>query len=301
MKGGLHMEIGLALSGGAVRGMAHIGVLKALEEAQIPFSMISGTSAGSLVGGVYAAGLSTSQIEAEALKLNDKLLDFNSSGLAKAVVGSIFGRKAAFSGIFKGKEVWKLADRMTNGINVQDAPKKVALCAVDLVRGETLFFTNANIPSVRDDYTVINDAIMADAITASCSIPVVFMPRPFGDRSLVDGGVTEYVPVKVLRDMGAGYVIAVDLGREAKQTQPADGVLEIAARSFDIMSRRLAGESLEHADVVIAPFVADIGLFDFSRTAELIERGYKAAKRMIPTIKMHVFQANSRRGATEFA
>jgi NTE family protein len=114
----------------------------------------------------------------------------------------------------------------------------------------------------------------------------------------VDGGVTEYVPVKVLRDMGAGYVIAVDLGREAKQKQDAKGVLEIAARSFDIMSRRLAGDSLNLADAVIAPFVADVGLFDFSRTQELIERGYNAAKRMIPTIKMHVFRANLQRVAT---
>jgi NTE family protein len=292
------MEIGLALSGGAVRGMAHIGVLKALEEAQIPVSIVSGTSAGSLVGGCYAAGRSVAELEAAALKLNDKLLDFNSSGAAKAVVGSIFGKRAAFSGLFKGNEVWKLAARLTDGRVMVDALFKVALCAVDLHTGETLFYTNTDIPSVRDDYTVERDALMADAITASCSIPAVFVPRRVGGRSLVDGGVTEYAPVKVLRDMGAGYVIAVDLGREAKEKQDADGVLEIAARSFDIMSRRLAGESLEHADVVIAPYVADVGLFDFSRTAELIERGYKAAKRMIPTIKMHVFRADSRRAAT---
>lgn len=292
------MEIGLALSGGAVRGMAHIGVLKALEEAQILFPIISGTSAGSLVGGFYAAGRSVAELEAVALTLNDKLLDFNSSGAAKAVVGAVFGKKTAFSGLFRGNEIWKLADRMTGGIDVKDAPRKVALCAVDLASGETLFFTNAGISPVRGEYTVIRSAPMADAIAASCSIPVVFEPRPFEGRKLVDGGVTQYAPVKVLRDMGAGYVIAVDLGREAKETQKAEGVLEIAARSFDIMSRRLAGESLDHADVVIAPYVADVGSFDFSRAAELIDRGYKAAKRLMPTIKMHVFRADSQRYAT---
>jgi NTE family protein len=292
------MEIGLALSGGAVRGMAHIGVLKALQEAQIPFTIISGTSAGSLVGGCWAAGRSVAELEAVALELNDRLLDFNSVGAAKAVVGAIFGRKAAFSGFFKGNGVWKLADRVTGGIDVKDAPRKVALCAVDLISGETLFFTNADIPSVRGDYTVIRGGKMADGIAASCSIPAVFAPRPFEGRSLVDGGVTEYAPVKVLRDMGAGYVIAVDLGREARQPQKAEGALEIAARSFDIMSRRLAGESLDHADVVIAPIVSDVGLFDFSRSAELIERGYRAAKRMIPTVKMHAFRDISQRVAT---
>lgn len=293
------MEIGLALSGGAVRGMAHIGVLKALEEARIPLSIVSGTSAGSLVGGSWAAGRSLAELEATAFTLNDRLLDFNASGAAKAVIRSIFGKRTAFGGMFKGNEVWKLADRMTEGKTVAEAPRKVALCAVDLVSGETLFYTNANIPSVRGDYTVIRDAKMADAITASCTIPAVFVPRKAGGRTLVDGGVTEYVPVKVLRDMGAGYVIAVDLGREAKEKQQeASGALEIAARSFDIMSRRLAGESLEHADAVIAPYVADVGLFDFSHTADLIERGYKAAKRMLPTIKMHVFRADSPRVTT---
>lgn len=292
------MTIGLALSGGAVRGTAHIGVMKALDEAQIPYSILSGTSAGSLVGGVYASGMPLSQIEAEALKLDEKLLDFNSSGAAKAVVGAIFGRKAAFSGMFKGNEVFKLADRLTDGMNIKDAPIKVALCTVDLYSGNTIFYTNANIPSVRGEYIVHNDVRMADAITASCTIPAVFVPRAVGPYSLVDGGVTEYVPVKVLRDMGAGYVIAVDLGRDSGERQNADNILEISARSFDIMSRRLAGNSLANADLVIAPYVADIGLFDFKRIPELIDRGYKAAKRMIPTLKMHAFRAGLQRKAT---
>jgi NTE family protein len=292
------MEIGLALSGGAVRGCAHIGVMKALEEAGINCTVISGTSAGSLVGGVYASGMPLDQIEAEARQLNEKLLDFNSIGAAKAVVGSIFGRKVGFSGMFKGNEVWKLAARLTHGINISEAPIKVALCAVDLVSGDTVFFMNAALSPARRDYTVVRDAPMADAITASCTIPAVFVPRKVGDKNLVDGGVTEYVPVKVLRDMGAGFVIAVDLGREAGEKQKADNILEISARSFDIMSRRLAGTTLDYADVVISPYTADIGLFDFKRIPELIDRGYKAAKRMIPTIKMHAFRENLQRKAT---
>jgi NTE family protein len=292
------MTIGLALSGGALRGAAHVGVLKALEEAQIPISMVSGTSAGSLVGGMLAAGRSVADLEAEALNLDDRLLDFNSIGAAKAVVGSIFGRPVGFSGMFKGNEVYKLAKRMTYGMNIANAPMPVALCAVDLNSGNTIFFTNAPIHTMKDDYVVINDADMALAITASCTIPAVFVPRPFGEMSLVDGGVTEYVPVKVLRDMGADYVIAVDLGRDTKEAQKADTILEISSRSFDIMSRRLAESTLGYADAVITPYVADIGLFDFKRADECIARGYKAAKRIIPTIKMHVFRDYSQRVAT---
>lgn len=292
------MNIGLALSGGAVRGTAHIGVMKALDEAQIPYSILSGTSAGALVGGVYASGRSLAEIEAEALKLNDKLLDFNSIGAAKAVIGSLFGKKVGFSGMFKGNEVYRLADRLTGGIDIKEAPIKVALCVVDLNSGATIFYTNADIPSVRGEYTVRSDIRMAEAITASCTIPAVFVPRQVGNCSLVDGGVTEYVPVKVLRDMGAGYVIAVDLGRDTGERQKADNILEISARSFDIMSRRLTGTTLDHADLVISPYVADIGMFEFKRIPELIERGYKAAKRMVPTIKMQAFRASLQRKAT---
>lgn len=292
------MTIGLALSGGAVRGAAHVGVMKALSEAQIPFSIVSGTSAGSLVGGGFAAGRSIAELEEFALGLDDKLLDFNSIGAAKAVVGSIFGRKAAFSGMFKGNEVYKLAHRLTYGMHIREAPIKVALCAVDINSGATIFFTNTAIPPVQGDYIVNNDILMAEAITASCTIPAVFVPRPFGDMSLVDGGVTEYAPVKVLRDMGADYVIAVDLGRDSGERQKADDILEISSRSFDIMSRRLAGNTLQFADVVIAPYVADIGLFEFKRIPELIQRGYKAAKRMIPTINMQRIRPSSQRKAT---
>ncbi len=292
------MTIGLALSGGAVRGAAHVGVLKALVEAQIPITFVSGTSAGSLVGGGYAAGRSLSELEQFAGNLDDRLLDFNSSGAAKALVGSFFGRKASFSGMFKGNQVQKLAYQLTFGMNIREAPILVALCAVDLVSGSTVFFTNAEIRSVRGDYVVCNDALMADAIAASCTIPAVFVPRRFGEMNLVDGGVTEYAPVKVLRDMGADYVIAVDLGRDAGDKQQAGDLLEVASRSFDIMSRRLAGTTLQHADAVIAPYVADVGLFDFTRSGELIERGYKAAKRMIPTIKMQMNRPYLQRKAT---
>lgn len=292
------MDIGLALSGGAVRGTAHIGVMKALNEAQIPWSIVSGTSAGSLVGGAYSSGCSLAELEAEALKLNDKLLDFNSAGAAKAVVGSIFGRRTYFSGMFKGNEVFKLAYRLTRGMGVKEAPVKVALCAVDLVNGATVFFTNADIPSIPGEYMVNHDVLIADAITASCSIPAVFVPRAVGQMSLVDGGVTEYVPVKVLRDMGADYVIAVDLGRDSGEPQPTKDILEISMRSFDIMSRRLAATTLQYADFVITPYVADIGLFDFKRIPELIDRGYKAAKRSIPTLKMQMVRGSSRRKST---
>lgn len=292
------MLIGLALSGGALRGAAHIGVLKALGEAGIPVHIVSGTSAGSLVGGFLAAGRSVEDMEAEALTLDDRLLDFNSTGAAKAIVGSVFGRRTAFGGVFKGNEVYKLARRMTHGINIKDAPVPVALCAVDLNSGETVYFTNVGIPSLPGEYLIVNDADMALAITASCTIPAVFAPRPFGAMSLVDGGVTDYVPVKILRDMGADFVIAVDLGREAGKGELPDNLLEVSSRSLDLMGRRLAENSLQYADAVIAPIVSDIGLFDFRRAGECIARGYKAAKRLVPTIKMQMLRGDSQRNPT---
>lgn len=277
--------VGLALSGGALRGVAHIGVLKALEEAHIRVDCVSGTSAGSLVGGVYACGVPVHILEGEALALNDRLLDFNGKGAAKAVLSIFGGRKAGFQGLIKGDGVWKLANRLTGGRSVANAEMGMALCAVDLLSGRTIFFSNVKLRPKNKDYIVDNEVPMADAITASCAIPAVFVPRTVGQWLLVDGGVTEYVPVKVLRDMGCNFVIAVDLGKEELPTPPQNDFLEIASRSLDIMGRRLATFSGNQANAVIAPFVSDIGLFDFKRSKECMERGYDAARRMLPSIK----------------
>ncbi len=287
--------VGLALSGGAIRGVAHIGVIKALEEARIPIHCISGTSAGSLVGGIYACGVPVHILEAEALALNDKLLDFNASGAAKAVLSLFGGRRVGFKGLIKGDGVQKLAWRLTGGKNIRDAQLGLALCAVDLLSGQTIFFTNARLKPRRGDYIVDNDVSIADAVAASSTIPAVFVPRPCKDWLLVDGGVTEYVPVKVLRDMGAKFVIAVDLGKEAGVPKAPDDFLEISSRSLDIMGRRLADFSGQKADAIIAPFVSDVDLFDFKRTPELLERGYEAAKKMIPSIRSAMGCISSRR------
>ena len=287
--------VGLALSGGAIRGVAHIGVIKALEEARIPIHCISGTSAGSLVGGIYACGVPVHILEAEALALNDKLLDFNASGAARAVLSLFGGRQVGFKGLIKGNGVQKLAWRLTGGKNIRDAQLGLALCAVDLLSGQTIFFTNANLKPHRGDYIVDNDVPIADAIAASSTIPAVFVPRPCKDWLLVDGGVTEYVPVKVLRDMGANFVIAVDLGKEAGVPKAPGDFLEISSRSLDIMGRRLADFSGQKADAIIAPFVSDVDLFDFKRTPELLERGYEAAKKMIPSIRSAMGCTYSRR------
>lgn len=279
------LMVGLALSGGALRGVAHIGVLKALEEAHIPVDCVSGTSAGSLVGGVYACGVPLHILESEALALTDRLLDFNATGAAKAVLSIFGGRSVGFQGLIKGDGVWRLANRLTGAKAVCDAQMRMALCAVDLLSGKTIFFTNVNLRPRANDYIIEQNVPIADAITASCSIPAVFAPRTVKDWLLVDGGVTEYVPVKVLRDMGCNFVIAVDLGREELPTPPQNDFLEISSRSLDIMGRRLASFSDNKADAVVAPMVSDIGLFDFKRSAECMQRGYDAARKCIPSIR----------------
>ena len=290
--------VGLALSGGALRGTAHIGALKALEEAHIPVKYLSGSSAGSFVAGVYACGVPVHILEAEALRLNDSLLDFNANGAAKAVLSCFGGRKAGFKGLVKGDAVQKLALRLTGGKKICEATLGLAISAVDLYSGKTIFFSNADIKPKGKDYLVLSDCMVADAIAASSSIPAVFVPRQFQGYCLVDGGVTEYVPTKVLRDMGAKYVIAVDLGRETETRQTADDVLEISARSFGIMNRRLADFSDKYADIVIAPFVADIGMFEFKRINECIQRGYQATKMLIPAIKSAIMYGSPRHSAT---
>jgi len=247
------------LSGGAARGMAHIGVLRVLEENGIPIDCIAGTSAGALVGGTYSAGLSI--IELEALAYTMRWRD----------VGQM-----AFSRLgFQSSERMETFIRSHLPVKrFEELKIPFAAVATDLIKGEAVV--------MRDEGDV------AFAIRASCNIPVVYVPAIDKEgRQLVDGGLVSIIPARYARAMGADIVIAVDVNFEGAKfiKSTPTTALGVMLHSFMIIQRNMSSFHLKEADLVICPKVGHLRWDEVSRAKEFIKLGEEATCEMIDEIK----------------
>lgn len=248
------VRIGIALGGGAAKGFAHIGVIKMLEANGLEPVVVSGTSAGSVVGALYASGMDAFQMQRHAVALDeDEIRDV-----------SLFS-----GGLIEGRLLQDYVNRLVDRRPIDALDKPFAAVATRLEDGKRSVF-------VRGD--------TGQAVRASSSIPGVFEPVAIGKWHYVDGGVVSPVPVDAARQLGADFVIAVDISSKASGSMP-DGMLGIVNQSITIMGRRLGAQELARADVVIRPGVDDIGAADFEQRNHAIMRGEQAALAALPTIR----------------
>ena len=247
-------KIGLALGAGAARGLAHLGVLLALKKHNIPIDFIAGSSMGALIGCLYACGL-----EAEYL------IKFAEQLQAKAWVDLCMPR----TGLISGKKVEALLKILTKDQQFEDIDLPFAAVATDIERGERV---------------VLRSGKLATAVRASISIPVVFKPLLLDGQLLVDGGVVDQVPVSTVREMGADFVIAVDVNNYVSY-QPVKNIFDIMFQTLGIMERKILQSSLLGADILIQPQVGHIGLTHFHRVEELADLGEQAAERAVAKLK----------------
>ena len=250
-------RVGLALGGGAARGLAHIGVLEVLEEEKIPIDYIAGTSAGAIAGGLYAAGITPAQMRTAAQGLN--WLEIASFGIPKM-------------GLFNFDKAAQWIEDLLMGLpgSFEELSIPFAAVAADIVRGELI---------------AINTGKLSAALRASASVPGIFNPTRLGDRLLVDGGTLNNLPVSVARRLGADYVIAVDLLPPGSVGGKEPGnVMELTVTALYMLMRSTHNEGPE-ADRVIVPNIGHISLFDLGRREDLIEAGRAAAQLVIPKIK----------------
>lgn len=284
------MRLGLALSGGGIRGAVHIGVIKALEENGIVPSFISGTSSGSIVASLYSANIGIDEIE-EFFKSNAKkmIIDFDLSELFMYVKSLMFNLHKKVDGFIKGERIKKvLTDTfMQKGCtHIKQARIPVAIPAVEISTAKTVMFVSKKTNLFDKDYIIYDDDIdFATAVRASISMPVLFKPCTVKGRMLVDGGIKDNVPVNILKQMGADKVLAVNLGYAGKVVADIDDMLEIAVQALDIMSYQISRNLLEQADCVLSPEVYDVKLIEVDRIPECIKRGYDAAVKKMPEIK----------------
>ena len=249
--------IGLALGGGAAKGFAHIGVIKALEENGIHPIIVTGTSAGSLVGSLYAYGYSTAQLEKIAYQLDEvNLADFTLSQ----------------KGLIKGQKLQDFVNKSVHNTQLQHLKLKFAAIATDLDSGQSIGFGYGNTGA---------------AVRASCSIPNIFIPVTINHHRYVDGGLSVPVPVSYAKNMGANLVIAVDITAKPENTK-ADGFLSNFNQTLNIMGVRLLNEQLKLADFVVTPDITKLSSFTFDNKQQAIALGYAATLPLIPKIKAKI-------------
>ncbi|WP_027717321.1 patatin-like phospholipase family protein [Desulfovirgula thermocuniculi] len=290
-------KLGLALGGGFWRGIAHIGVLKAFEEAGIVPDLVAGTSAGSIVAALYCSGWRPEELEELALNLQPRdLYDsvpmvLNLSLMAiKVVVDALhlpFPLPAPL-GLMSGYKLERWVESHLEEKTFLELKKMLAITAVDICTGHRIVFVGEGIcPAGRaEDVFFLCGVPVAEAVRASCSVPGLFEPKRIGGRLLVDGGLRENVPVEVLRLLGAEVVVGVDVGDEGRHYRPVENIVQLLSQSLDIIGEEVTRHKLErYADVVIRPFLAGVGAWDFARRAHCIARGEEAARQAVPALQ----------------
>jgi NTE family protein len=253
-------KVGLALGGGAARGFAHVGVIRALEREKIPIDIIVGTSVGSLVGAIYADKKNSFELEWIAFSLEEKdLFDYTFI--------------SPNQGFVRGERLEDFVLKKVSAREIQHLKLPYAAVATDIQNGEVV---------------VLRSGSVARAVRASSSIPGIFIPVRHEGRLLVDGGVLNNLPVDVAHQMGAEVVIAVNLGGDKKSAQ-VNNIFDTIVQSLNLMGMQATEGRLREADVVIQPQVSHIGIIDFSKKKELLLAGIQATEQVLPRLREKIF------------
>jgi NTE family protein len=260
------IKIGLALGGGAARGFAHIGVIKALESQGIVPDVVVGTSAGSLVGALYAAGNNGFALHKMALEMDEATISDWSIPLFSRHVG-----------VLKGEALQQYVNRAVKHLPLEKMKIPFAAVATDLQTGVPILFQRGN---------------TGMAVRASSAVPGVFQPVKIGDRSYVDGGLVSPVPVRFARQMGADFVIAVNISSQPEM-QSAATTLDVLLQTFAIMGQSINRFELKEADVVIQPSLGAMKGNDFNSRNLAVLSGEQAAMAAMVEIsqKLQVLRA----------
>ncbi len=249
-------KIGLALGGGAARGFAHVGVIAALEEAGIKVDYVTGTSAGSLVGAIYASGKNAAQLQEIALKMEEaEITDWTLP---------FFNR-----GILRGEALSNYINRQVNNKLIESLPIPLGIVATDLKSGQGVLFTQGD---------------TGRAVRASSAVPSIFTPVKIGEREFVDGGLVAPVPVRYAKQMGAELIIAVDIS-SAPEGNASDGTVAVLLQTFAIMGKSINEYALQGADIVVRPELVGVKSGDFTAKRRAIDAGKLAMQRMLPQLR----------------
>ncbi len=252
-------RIGLALGGGAARGFAHVGVIQVLEEAGLQPQVVAGTSAGSLVAALYASGKNSQELRRVAETMEEaEITDW---------MMPILNR-----GALRGEALARYVNGQVGGKNIEQMKIPLGIVATDLRTGEAVTFRRGNTGS---------------AVRASSAVPAVFQPVRIGEREYVDGGLVSPVPVKQVREMGANFVIAVDISSDP-EGNPAGDTFQILMQTFAIMGKSINTLALREAEFVVRPSLSGVKSADFGARRRSIEAGRSVMLAMLPQLRNRI-------------
>ncbi len=252
-------RVGLVLGAGSARGLAHIGVLQVLTENRIPFDFIVGSSIGAVIGAVYGAGADLYMLEKMAGCIN---------------INGLLDVKVPRMGFVGGEKIQEFIHLLTKGRRFEELDLPLAVVATDLRTGKRV---------------VLNTGTVSEAVRASISIPGVFTPVEYQEMLLVDGAVTDRLPIEVARELGADRIIAVDVTFAEERQPELNNAIQVILASIEVLERQIfTGLVKEQADILIQPRVTNIGSSSFDRADECIQYGREAALEKLPEIRAAV-------------
>lgn len=270
------MKLGLALSGGGIRGIAHAGALKALEENNIKIDVIGGTSSGSIIATLYAMGYSPYYIYILFKRYARELVNQNSKSIFTSFGNFFSNKKVPFAGFYSGEEIEKGFDEVAKRKGIRkltDINMPVVVPAVDLKDSKEYIFTNFIPENSKEKDKYITDISIGKAIRASSSFPVVFNPCEYKTHKFLDGGILDNVPAQEIKLQGANKVIAINF--KADEINNQSTVMDIAMRSIDIMGNKVSEESLGASDMVLTIETDKTGLLEIEKLDECYKYGYR--------------------------
>ena len=287
------MSIGICFSGGGIKGVAHIGALKAFEEENIKFDYIAGTSSGSIVACLYSVGYNSDEIYEIFKKYINKINYFEIKNIINLILGILIKRKIIITGLNSGKKIEKLinkecAKKEINNIN--QINKNLLIPCVNLKTGDVYIFSsikNRNRKEYSDNIIYENNINIGKAVRASCSYPGVFSPCIIEDNYMVDGGIRENVPWKELKECGARKVISVIFQNEIKEKNEIN-MFDVISGSMELLCRELSNYELNGADYLLKIKTKNIQLLDKTKMDYLYNLGYIETKGKINEIKNNI-------------
>jgi len=265
------MKIGIALSGGGIRGIAHAGVLKALEDNGIRIDIIGGTSSGSMIAMLYAAGYSPYHIYTLFKKYSKDIASVNTKPIIKSYM---LNKRITLKGLKTGNSIEKIFNDVINkqGIyNINDIKMPIVIPTVDLMNCREYVFTN-NPPEQKEKY--ITDITVGKAIRASSSFTAVFSPCEYKEHAFIDGGALDNIPIEEVKKQGADVVIGVKFMSDAITEE--SNIMDMTMKTIDIMGEKISEENLKQANFILNVYTDKTGLLDINKLDSCYKYGYNA-------------------------
>lgn len=272
------MKLGIALSGGGIRGIAHAGVLKALEDNNIKPDIIGGTSAGSMIASLYAIGYSPYYIYILFKRYAAELAYVSGAPIISGIGNFMMNKKSTLQGLKDGKSLETIYNKIAykKGIRkINQIKMPLVIPSVDITNSKEYVFTNYIPNNVEDTSQYITDITVGKAVRASSSFPAVFVPCEFGEHVFLDGGLLDNTPVNEVKKQGADKVISVKF--DADPVDRESNIMDIVMKTIDIMGSKISEESLEMSDFTLSVYTDKVGLLDVEKLDSCYQYGYNCA------------------------